>query len=200
MTDLYSLPVFQDEGLLTFCTCRLLQLITAEGETSSLLNVGRYERSLLAHAVKAWSYNGSHAGVRSMHDVIQLISCLVHRSPRMQMAALKAGVPKLICETASTARRDLIVPLLHLACNLCANADKLKVTLLRNRSHMPSSILALAINACGGVLDGIDRETEDASFALLQNTASSSCTIALLTHQSAGLEICMRQVSMSSSK
>ncbi len=200
MTDLYSLPVFQDEGLLTFCICRLLPLITNKDENSSLSKVGRYERFLLTQAVKAWSYSGLHAGVEPTQDVISLISCLVHRSPRMQIAAVKAGVPKLLCEAASAARRDLIVPLLHLACNLCANIDNVKVALLRNKSHMPSAILALAINACGGVLDRADQETEEASFALLQSTASSSCTISLLTHQSAGLETCMRQVSISSSK
>ncbi len=201
MTDLYSLPAFQDEGILIFCICHLLLISNRDDESGSLSNVRRYERSLLKQAVKVWSCSGLHAVVGPTQDVMNLISCLVHRCPRMQIAAVKAGVPKLLCEAAASAtRKDLIVPLLHLACNLCANNDDVKVALLRNRGHMPSAILALAINACVGGLDKADEETEKASFALLQNTASSSRTISLLTHQSAGLETCLRQVSIGSIK
>ncbi len=203
MTDLYSLPAFQDESLLIFCICRVLLLMNMGEESDSLSQVRRYERSLLTQAVKAWSSrSGLHAAVGPAQDVISLISCLVYRSPRMQIAAVKAGVPKL-CEAVSARQKeDLIVPFLHLACNLCADNNNVKVALLRSRSHMPSSILALAINACAGALDGTDEETDEASFALLQNTASSYCTISLLTHQSgsSGLETCLRQVSIGSSK
>ncbi len=201
MTDLYSLPAFQDESILIFCICRLLLISNRDYQrSSSLSNARRYERSLLKHAVKVWSLHAAVGG--PTQDVMSLISCLVHRCPRMQTAAVNAGVPKLICEAADSAatRKDLIVPLLHLACNLCANNDEVKVNLLRNRGHMPSEILALAISACVGGLDRVDEETEEASFSLLQNAASSSRTITLLTHQSAGLETCLRQVSIGSIK